>query len=235
LRTEFARLPSRHAAADPEGPGFVGSGKHNPTTDGNGSAAQRRVKQLLYGGIESIQVRMEDGGCRGHPDRSPVTFRRGSRREEHNENKDEGCQAISEDRADTGPDRKLRVALQLLAAERAIAAFVQLRQQPFQRCLDVANKTLRDRMPSPEVRRVNVDLDDLCLAGIAIALKTDQRVLRIPMPGQANRCTAETAPSRVLSLGSDAAALFTTHAPSRQVHRPAPRWLPAQSVFYDGY
>ena len=96
LRTEFARLPSRHAAADPEGLGFVRSGKHNPTTDGNGSAAQRGVKQLLHGGIESIQVRMEDGGYRCHPDRSPVTFRRGSRREEHNENKDDECQAIGE-------------------------------------------------------------------------------------------------------------------------------------------
>src|SRR6266852_8151594 len=106
LRTEFARLPSRHAAADPERLGFVRSGKHNPTTDGNGFATQRRVKQLLYGGIEGIQVRMEDGGCRCHPDRSPVTFRRGSRREEHNENKEEECQAISEDRADTSPDRK---------------------------------------------------------------------------------------------------------------------------------
>jgi len=71
LRTELARLPSRHAAAHPEGLGFVRSGKHNPTTDGNGSATQRRVKQLLYGGIESIQVRMEDGGCRCHPNRSP--------------------------------------------------------------------------------------------------------------------------------------------------------------------
>jgi len=49
LWTEFTRLPSRHAAADPEGLGFVGSGKHNPTTDGNGFAAQPRVKQLLYG------------------------------------------------------------------------------------------------------------------------------------------------------------------------------------------
>jgi hypothetical protein len=39
LRTEFARLASRHAAADPEGLGFVGSGKHNPTTDGDGFAA----------------------------------------------------------------------------------------------------------------------------------------------------------------------------------------------------
>src|ERR1700738_3801974 len=39
LRTELARLPSRHAAADPESLGFVRSGKHNPTTDGDGLAA----------------------------------------------------------------------------------------------------------------------------------------------------------------------------------------------------
>ena len=68
LRTEFARLPSRHAAADPESLGFVRSGKHNSTTDGHGFAAQRRVKELLYRGIESIQVRMEDGGRPFAPD-----------------------------------------------------------------------------------------------------------------------------------------------------------------------
>ncbi len=38
LRTELARLPSRHAAADPEGFGFVRSGKHNPTPYGDGLA-----------------------------------------------------------------------------------------------------------------------------------------------------------------------------------------------------
>ena len=75
LRTELARPPSRHAAADPEGLGFVRSGKHNPTADGDGLAAQRRVEQLLDRGIEGIQVRMEDGGCRFHPDRSPAKFR----------------------------------------------------------------------------------------------------------------------------------------------------------------
>ena len=79
LRTELARLPSRHAAADPEGLGFVRSGKHDPATDGDGLAAQRRVEQLLDRGIEGIQVRMEDGGCRCHPDRSPVIFRGSSR------------------------------------------------------------------------------------------------------------------------------------------------------------
>src|SRR5436309_7831285 len=67
LRTELARLPPRHPAADPKGLGFVGSGEHNPTTDGDGFAAQRRVKQLLYRSIKSIQVRMQDGGRRCHP------------------------------------------------------------------------------------------------------------------------------------------------------------------------
>src|SRR3984893_8411695 len=75
LRTKLARLPSRHAAADPEGLGFVRSGEHNPSTDGDGSAAQRRGEQLIDRGIERIQVCMEDGGYRFHPDRSPVTFR----------------------------------------------------------------------------------------------------------------------------------------------------------------
>src|SRR5438552_19084258 len=76
LRTQLAGLPSRHAAMNSEGLGFVRGGKHNPATDGNGLAAQRGVKQLLYGGIESIQIRMEDGGRRCHPVPSPVTFRR---------------------------------------------------------------------------------------------------------------------------------------------------------------
>ena len=79
FRTEFASLPSRHAAADPKGLGFVRSGKHNPSADGDRLAAQRRVEQLLDRGIEGIEVRMEDGSCRSHPDRSPVVFRGGSR------------------------------------------------------------------------------------------------------------------------------------------------------------
>jgi hypothetical protein len=40
LRTELARLPSRHAAVDSECPGFVRSRKHDPATDGDGLAAQ---------------------------------------------------------------------------------------------------------------------------------------------------------------------------------------------------
>src|SRR6202045_5236998 len=88
LRTKLARLPPAPAAAAPEGLGFERSGKHNPATDGDGLAAQRRVEQLLDRGIEGIQVRMKDGGCRFHPDRSPVTSRGGSRCREHNENRD---------------------------------------------------------------------------------------------------------------------------------------------------
>src|SRR5437016_12400071 len=90
LRTEPARLPSRHAAADPEGLGFVRSGKHNPTTDGDRLATQRRVEQLLDRGIEGIQVCMKDGGYRFHPDRSPVMVRGAAL--EHSEN---GCWRLS--------------------------------------------------------------------------------------------------------------------------------------------
>ena len=79
LRTELARPPSRHAAADPEGLGFVGSGKHDPAADGDRLAAQRRVEQLLDRGIEGIEVRMEDGGCRFHPECSSRTKREHSR------------------------------------------------------------------------------------------------------------------------------------------------------------
>jgi hypothetical protein len=36
-RTELACLPSRHAAAHPEGLGFVRGGKYDPATDGDTS------------------------------------------------------------------------------------------------------------------------------------------------------------------------------------------------------
>jgi hypothetical protein len=62
LRAKLARQPPRHAAADAEGSGFVGSGKHDDATDDYGRTAQRRIKQLLDGGVESIQVSMENGG-----------------------------------------------------------------------------------------------------------------------------------------------------------------------------
>ncbi len=73
LRTELARPPSRHAAADPEGPGFVGRGQHDPSAHGDRLAAQGRVEQLLDRSIESIEVRMEDRGRHIPPTRSPVT------------------------------------------------------------------------------------------------------------------------------------------------------------------
>jgi hypothetical protein len=74
LRTQLARLPSRHAAAHPKSLRFVGRGKHDPAADGDRFAAQRRIKQLLYRSIKGVQVRMQDGGSRGHPDRSPDVF-----------------------------------------------------------------------------------------------------------------------------------------------------------------
>jgi hypothetical protein len=79
MRAQFARLPARHAAANPEGPGFVGSREHNPAADRNRPAAQGRVKQLFYGSIEGVQVRMKDGGCRRHPKPLPMPYRKTSR------------------------------------------------------------------------------------------------------------------------------------------------------------
>ncbi len=67
LRTELARPPSRHAAADSEGLGFVRSGEHDPAADGDRLAAQGRVEKLLDRGVEGIEVGMEDRGCRFHP------------------------------------------------------------------------------------------------------------------------------------------------------------------------
>ena len=67
LRTELARPPSRHAAAHAEGLGLVGRGEHDAAADRDRLAAQRRVEQLLDRGVEGVEVRMEDGGCRFHP------------------------------------------------------------------------------------------------------------------------------------------------------------------------
>src|SRR5262245_6254000 len=64
LRTELARSSAWHTPADPAGPGFVGSGEHNPATDGDGAAAQGWIEQLLDRSIERIQVCMKDRGSR---------------------------------------------------------------------------------------------------------------------------------------------------------------------------
>jgi hypothetical protein len=64
LRTKLARSSAWHTPADPAGPGFVGSGKHNSATDGDGAATQGWIEQLLDRSIERIQVRMKDRGGR---------------------------------------------------------------------------------------------------------------------------------------------------------------------------
>src|SRR5262249_48601030 len=68
LRTKLARPASGHAAADSKCLGFVGCGEHDSTANGNGFAAQRRIKQLLDRCIKGIEVRVKDGGCGFHPD-----------------------------------------------------------------------------------------------------------------------------------------------------------------------
>src|SRR6266446_6577769 len=70
LRTQLARPPGRHTAADSERFSFVGSSEHDPAPDRNGLAAQAWVEKLLDRGIEGIEVGVEDRGCRFHPGRS---------------------------------------------------------------------------------------------------------------------------------------------------------------------
>src|SRR5262249_33852892 len=79
VRAEFVRPESRHAARDSEGFCFVGSGKHHTAADGDRLAAQRRVEQLLDRGIEGVEVRVKDGGCRFHPGSSPSEISKKSR------------------------------------------------------------------------------------------------------------------------------------------------------------
>jgi len=72
VRTKLPGPPPRHTAANSKRLGFVRGGKHHSAADGDGLAAQGRVKQLLDRCVEGIEVRMEDGGCCLHPDRPPA-------------------------------------------------------------------------------------------------------------------------------------------------------------------
>src|SRR5215813_3935194 len=76
LRTQLTSPASRHTATDSKRLGFVRGGEHHPAANGDGFAAQGRVKQLLDRCIEGIKVRMEDGGCSLHPDGTSIRRRR---------------------------------------------------------------------------------------------------------------------------------------------------------------
>src|SRR5262249_38943992 len=56
LRAKLARVPSRHPAANPEGLGFIRSGKHDLVTNGDRLVTQRGVEQLLDRGVERVEV-----------------------------------------------------------------------------------------------------------------------------------------------------------------------------------
>ena len=66
LRTQLARLPPGHAAVDTVSLGFVGSREDHAAADGDRLAPQARIEQLLDGGIEGVQIRVEDGSLRLH-------------------------------------------------------------------------------------------------------------------------------------------------------------------------
>jgi hypothetical protein len=58
--------PPGHAASDAEGARFVGGREHDAAADRNRLAAQARIEQLFDGRIESVEVRVENGGCASH-------------------------------------------------------------------------------------------------------------------------------------------------------------------------
>src|SRR5262249_45427245 len=70
VRAQLARPPPRHAAAHSESFGLIRGGEHDSAADGDGLAAQGWIEQLLDRCVEGIEVGMENGGCRFHPDRS---------------------------------------------------------------------------------------------------------------------------------------------------------------------
>ena len=75
LRAQLARLAAGHAAVDTERLRFVGSCEDHAAADGDWPAPQARIEQLLDGGIEGVQIRMEDGGLGLHDVTCPVTCR----------------------------------------------------------------------------------------------------------------------------------------------------------------
>ncbi len=66
LRAELPGPPPRHPPSHSEGLGLVGGRQHHPAAHGDGPAAQRWIQQLLYGGVEGIQIGVEDGGLFRH-------------------------------------------------------------------------------------------------------------------------------------------------------------------------
>src|SRR5262245_40738651 len=61
--TELPRASSGHAAPNAERPRLVRGRENDTAADGNGPAAQARVKQLFDGRVKGVEVRVENGGC----------------------------------------------------------------------------------------------------------------------------------------------------------------------------
>jgi hypothetical protein len=59
IGTELPRAPSRHAAADAEGPCVVG-GRQNAAADRNRLAPQAGVEQLFDGRAKGVEVRVKN-------------------------------------------------------------------------------------------------------------------------------------------------------------------------------
>ena len=66
MRAYPARLRAAHRGAHAVGLGFVARGQHDTATDDYRATPQSRVVPLLDGGVERIQVRVQDGRLAPH-------------------------------------------------------------------------------------------------------------------------------------------------------------------------
>ena len=68
--TQLPRAPARHTARDAKGLGLVRRRENDPATHGDGKTPQLRIEQLLHGGVERVEVRVQDRrGAGGHDER----------------------------------------------------------------------------------------------------------------------------------------------------------------------
>src|SRR5262245_45724179 len=65
LGTQANGLPNRHLDRKAESPRLVGTGGDNSSANDDGTAAKVGVLQLLDGGEERVEIKMQDRGAHG--------------------------------------------------------------------------------------------------------------------------------------------------------------------------
>jgi len=75
LWTQLPRVPPGHTTTHAEGSRLIGRSQHDAAPDGDRSSTQGRIEQLLDGGIERVEVGMEDSGFHRAPSGLPQGLR----------------------------------------------------------------------------------------------------------------------------------------------------------------